>query len=147
MIKKIIVVALIATNFINPANPANAGIFSSLLGIPSNTSQSHTTDNLLLSSVVGAVGVGVLLTKRSSQADYLSYHLPEVKSYFNKNQKEFTPIKEIVLQWLQQPGNQETYDRYKRLAEKMGLPNISRLHSISSQYPSYIDQSTTRTKS
>lgn len=54
----------------------------------------------------------------------LSYNLPKVEPYFKVNPQDFNPVAKYVLWALINPANKKHYDRYKKLAEVMGLDNI-----------------------
>lgn len=77
-----------------------------------------------LATAVG-VGFGTLYMQTTMhKARDLSYHLPKVDDYFKLKPQDFNPIAKYVLWALANPANKKDYDRYKRLAEVMGLDGI-----------------------
>jgi hypothetical protein len=77
-----------------------------------------------LLSAVGIAGGSLYFQTAMHKARDLSYHLPNVESYFQKNPQDFNQIAKYVLNALAHPANKSDYDRYKRLAEVMELDNI-----------------------
>ncbi len=75
--------------------------------------------------VVTTVGAGALyLQSTMHKARDLSYNLQKVEPFFQANPQDFNPIAQYVLKALSNPNNKQDYDRYKKLAEIMGLDNI-----------------------
>ncbi len=70
------------------------------------------------------VGTAIYANSVIHKSRYLSYNLNEVENYFNQNPNEFDPIGNYVLNALENPAKKNDYDRYKKLAEVMGLENI-----------------------
>lgn len=75
-------------------------------------------------SGIGIAGGALYSQTAIHKARDLSYHLPKVESYFKLNPQDFNPISQYVLYALKNPNNKKDYDRYKRLAETMGLDDI-----------------------
>ncbi len=106
MRKKLLTGVLLLSLFINNAN---AGAWNFIKRNP----------------IVSGAAVGVVyLASTTHKARHLSYNLPQVESFFNKNPTDFNPIAEYVLKALSKPKNKNDYDRYLRLAEAMGLEDI-----------------------
>lgn len=77
-----------------------------------------------LLTAVGVAGGALYAQSAMHKARDLSYHLPKVEPYFKVNPQDFNPVAKYVLWALSNPANKKNYDRYKRLAEVMGLDNI-----------------------
>ena len=75
-------------------------------------------------SILGGVAGATYLDSVMHHARYLSYNLNQVQPYFQTKPQDFDPIAKYVLNALAQPANQSDYERYKKLAEVMGLNNI-----------------------
>ncbi|NCP98231.1 hypothetical protein GW796_00600 [archaeon] len=104
---------------------ANAGVFNFIKKNP----------------VVTAVGVGGALYLQSTmhKARDLSYDLPKVEPFFQANPQDFNPISKYVLNALTHPNNKKDYDRYKKLAEIMGLDNIPPYASPTNNQPTVLN--------
>lgn len=70
------------------------------------------------------VGTVVYLDSVIHISRHLSKHTDEVEPYFKRHPKDFNPVSKYVLNALAHPLNKSDYDRYKKLAEIMGLENI-----------------------
>lgn len=77
-----------------------------------------------LLSAVGVAGGALYMQSAMHKARDLSYNLPKVEPYFKLKPQDFNPIAKYVLWALSNPANKKDYDRYKRLAEVMGLEGI-----------------------
>lgn len=77
-----------------------------------------------LLSAVGLAGGALYVQTAMHKSRNLSYNLPKVEPYFKLNPQDFSPIAQYVLWALSNPANKKDYDRYKRLAEVMGLQGI-----------------------
>ncbi len=101
-------------------------ISSLLIGLSISTANAGVFGFVKKNPVLTAVGVGGALYLQSTmhKARDLSYNLPKVEPFFQANPQDFNPIANYVLKALANPNNKKDYDRYKKLAEIMGLDNI-----------------------
>lgn len=76
--------------------------------------------------ILTAVGIGAALYLKSPshKADELSYDPSKAVPFFQSYPQYYNPISQYVLNALAHPDNKKSYDRYKKLAEVMGLNNI-----------------------
>lgn len=101
-------------------------ISSIIIGLSISTANAGVFGFVKKNPVLTAVGVGSALYLQSTmhKARDLSYNLPKVEPFFQANPQDFNPIANYVLKALSHPANKQDYDRYKKLAEIMGLDNI-----------------------
>jgi hypothetical protein len=99
-------------------------ISSIIIGI--TVSSSYADSIVTKHPIISSIGVGTILYMGSvtHKARHLSFNLPEVQSFFEKNPSQFNPIAEYVLKTLANPASKVDYDRYRKLAEVMELDKI-----------------------
>lgn len=97
-----------------------------LLSLSISSVQANPIDFALKHPYLSALGVGGALYMGSAmhKAKDLSYHLSKVDNYFKVNPQDFNPVAKYVLWALANPANKSDYNRYKKLAQMMGLNNI-----------------------
>jgi hypothetical protein len=73
---------------------------------------------------IGSKGLAIYVNSIMYQARDLSFNIQKVVPFFEKHPEQYVEISYYILDTLSHPANVKIYNRYKKLAEFMGLEGI-----------------------